>query len=202
MHSMTSFFKAAAVGLGLSLASLAGATVITFDEFGGTAVGTKYDGLSWNNLYTRPGGNHTSGGYSNAVVSGQYTTYNGSADDVVLNSSLFDFNGVFLTAAWNDNLNIAVTGSQSGLVLYSETVVVNTSGPTWFNFNFFGIDNLRFDSFGGTANAAYAQYGQGEHFAMDNFTYNEPRQSVPAPSPLALLTLGLVGLFGARRAKY
>lgn len=202
MYKMTSFVKATLLSLGLSLAAQGNATVITFDDLpGGINVGSHYAGLSWTNLYTQQG-NISSGGYANAVVSGQNATFNPGANDAVVSSSLFDFNGVYLTAAWNDGLNITVTGSQNGQDLYSQTVVVDTSGPTWFSFNFFGIDTLRFDSFGGIANAVFASSGAGEHFSMDNFTYNEVVQSVPESSSLALLALGLLGLLGARRAKH
>lgn len=202
MYKMTSFVKATLLSLGLSLAAQGNATVITFDDLpGGINVGSHYAGLSWTNLYTQQG-NISPGGYANAVVSGQNATFNAGANDAVVSSSLFDFNGVYLTAAWNDGLNITVTGSQNGQDLYSQTVVVDTSGPTWFSFNFFGIDTLRFDSFGGIANAVFASSGAGEHFSMDNFTYNEVVQSVPESSSLALLALGLLGLLGARRAKH
>ncbi|WP_049631903.1 PEP-CTERM sorting domain-containing protein [Cellvibrio sp. pealriver] len=201
MRKITSFFKATATCLALSLASLTNATIITFDDLPhGTEVGTHYAGLSWNNLYTT-GSLGGSGGYANAAVSGLNTAFNSSANDVEVSSSLFNFTGAYFTAAWNDGLNITLTGSKNGLSLYTETVVVDTSGPTWFNFTFFGIDTLHFHSFGGIANAVYASIGEGEHFAMDNFTFNSIQTAVPESSSLILVGLGLLGLFGSRRLK-
>jgi hypothetical protein len=202
MNKMIAFIKTAVISLGLSISSLSSAAVITFDDLPHwTDIGNHYSGLNWTNLYTMQG-SLGSGGYKNAVVSGQNATFNGGAADALLVSGgLFDFNGAYLTAAWNDGLSIKVTGSKSGLEVYSQTVTVNTSGPTWFNFNFSGVDALRFDSFGGTANAAFVGTGAGEHFSMDNFTFNEAVKSVPESSSLMLAMLGLAGLFGARKIK-
>lgn len=202
MRKMSTFLKTTVLSLGLSMASMSNATVITFDDLPhSTNIGSHYAGLNWTNLYTQQG-SLSSGGYANAVVSGQNATFNAWGDDALLVSGgLFDFNGAYFTAAWNDGLNIKVTGSKNGLELYSQTVIVDTSGPTWFDFNFFGVDALRFDSFGGIANAAFSGIGNGEHFSMDNFTYDEVVQSVPESSSLMLLALGLAGLFGARSTK-
>jgi hypothetical protein len=70
---------------------------------------------------------------------------------------------------------------------------VNTSGPTWFDFDFLGIDSLTFRSYGGSPNPAYVQTGSGNHFVMDNFTYNGT--VVPAPGAVILAGVGtmLVG---------
>jgi len=82
--------------------------------------------------------------------------------------------------------------------MYTQTVTVDTYQPTWFAFNFAGIDELRFDASGGT----YAGYsgGPGAQFAMDDFTFNEP-SPVPAPAAVWLFGSGFLGLGAFRRKR-
>jgi PEP-CTERM motif len=92
-------------------------------------------------------------------------------------------------------LNIEVTGLSNGVARYSKTVVVNSTQAQWFDFNFFGIDSLSFFSYGGTRNPNTD--GEGEHFIVDNFTYNEPGHSTQVPEPPALILFGMgIGFLG------
>lgn len=192
------FIKAAVLGFSFVVASFANATVVTFDDIANGAVANGYNGLNWDNVYTLNAVNYNpqNSGYFNGLVSGESVAYNAWGDVGLVSGGTFDFNGAFLTAAWNNGLNITVTGFLAGLELYSQTVVVDTTSPTWFNFNFTGIDSLSFNSFGGV-DAGLG--GGGNHFAMDNFTFNEA--SVPESSSIFLLGLGLLGLFGARKLR-
>jgi hypothetical protein len=186
--------------LSLGAAASTNATVITFDDLPETDAGVidnGYAGFDWlsfgyANKSVLPGT-----GYETGVVSGDYAAYNDFAETSTLSGSLFDFNGAFLTGAWNDGLNIEVKGFSSGAELYSATVVVNTANAQWFDFNFFGIDSLSFRSFGGEKNALLD--GDGEHFVMDNFTINES-VNVPESSSLAFLLIGFAGLLLSRRS--
>lgn len=185
--------------LSLGFAASTNAAVITFDDLPETDAGiieNGYAGFDWSwfgyaNKSVLPGS-----GYETGVVSGDYAAYNDFAATSSLSGSLFDFNGAYLTGAWNDGLNIEVKGFSGGTELYSTTVVVNTSNAQWFDFNFFGIDSLSFRSFGGEKNALLE--GEGEHFVMDNFTINESA-SVPESSSIALLLMGMAGLLLGRR---
>ncbi|MBD2576446.1 PEP-CTERM sorting domain-containing protein [Oscillatoria sp. FACHB-1406] len=172
------------------------AAVLTFDDVSNTSsadfINSNYGEFNWNNFGVVNRILHPGSGYDRGTVSGNYTAFNAFADPASLSSlNLFDFNGAYLTAAWNNGLSVVVEGLKNGISLYSKTVVVDTTSPTWFDFNFFGVDQLKFSSYGGTNPGNLG--GAGTHFAMDNFTFNE-KKSVPEPaSTLGLLALGAMG---------
>jgi hypothetical protein len=120
-------------------------------------------------------------------VSGDYvascTSY-GTPGDGKITGELFTFNGAYLTAGWNDGLNIQVDGYLNDSLVYTTTVTVDTTGPIWFNFNYIDVDELRFSASGGTVHEGYPDYGT--YFVMDNFTY------IPEPMTLLLFALGTV----------
>ena len=177
------------------------ATVLSFDDLtsntGFTNLsGTNYGALNWSSdfyILSTPG--YTTSGYQNGTVSGDYVALNGFASDVSISDGFFNFVGAFFTAAWNDGLSIRIQGLSGASVLYDQTIVVDTTGPLWFDANFIGIDTLTFSSFGGT-NAGFN--GAGTHFAMDDFTF-DTATNVPTPATLFLMALG--GLFLLRRNK-
>jgi hypothetical protein len=63
------------------------------------------------------------------------------------------------------------------------------------NLTVAGIDELRFSSSGGV-NAGFGF--SGEHFIMDNMSFNQ-QQVVPEPMTMVLLATGLVGVGVIRR---
>lgn len=185
--------------LGIALA--ANASVLTFDDLPGPGlvpIPNGYGGLSWNNMYYLDGINYSANpsGYQNGVVSPNnvaYNAYGNPADISVSSSTSFDFIGAFLTGAWNDGLNIEVKGYNGATLLYDTTVVVNSTLPTWEQFNYMGVTDVNFSSSGGTPHGY--PLGYGEHFAMDNFTYNQ----VPEPATILLVGAGLAGVGILRR---
>ena len=187
----------------LSIAGAVNATVLTFDDIGAIAnIGTVpdgYGGLDWDNMAYKNRNASLGTGYDNGTVSGDYVAFNYYANVATVSNGLFDFNGAYLTAAWNTGLSIEIVGLVNGVQAYIQTVIVDTTGPTWFDFNFLGVDSLSFSSFGGT-DANSNDNGAGVHFAMDNFTFNEV-STVPVPAAVWLFGSGLVGLIGFGRRK-
>lgn len=175
----------------------ASAETLTFEGLADhNPITSNYGGLSWSNFsaYNTSGSN--TNGYLNGVVSGSTVVYNSYANPASISSSTaFTLNNAFFTGAWNDGLTIRVTGT--GATNYSTDIVVNTTAPTNYVFNWTGLTSVNFSSFGGTP-AGYS--GSGTHFAMDNLTINVA--AVPEPETYALLLAGL-GIIGAaaRRRK-
>jgi len=162
-----------------------------------------YGGFDWMNFGVVCGDCALGSGFDTGTVSGDYVAFNTFANVAsVVNDEIFDFNGAYLTAAWRNSLNITVAGYKNDSLLYSTTIVVDTTGPTWFDAddNYNGIDRLEFDSFGGKD---VFLYGSGEHFVMDDFEFT-PSAMHSNPSPGALLLgsigVGLVGWLRKRRA--
>lgn len=188
-------------GVALMGASTAArAATLTFDDLSGQGQLGSYGGLNWTNMWHLDSSQpvYAGSGYRNGTVSGNQVVYNAWANAASVSQGTFTFNSTYLTAAWTDNLSIRVQGFLGAATLYDQTVVVNHTGPTLFTFNFVGIDNLRFDSFGGAH--VPGLNGAGNHFAMDNFTFNEAVAApVPEPATMVLLGSGLAGLILRRR---
>jgi hypothetical protein len=162
-----------------------------------------YGGLDWANFGVMRGDCNPGSGFDTGTVSGDYVAFNAWAKPASITSSgIFDFDGAYLTAAWRDGLNITVAGYENDSLLYSTTVVVDTTGPMWFDADdkYNGINRLEFDSFGGTD---VFLNSSGEHFAMDDFEFTRS-DPISNPSPGALLLgsigAGLVGWLRKRRA--
>jgi hypothetical protein len=88
-----------------------------------------------------------------------------------------------------------VQGVLNGHLLYDTTVVVDSNAPTYFTFNYLGIDTVQFISSGGADHGYTTGHDYGAtNFAMDNFTFNESTTpAVPEPSTLLLFGVGLSG---------
>jgi hypothetical protein len=176
------------------------ANVITFDDIPSmerpVVIQDGYGGFNWNNFNVY---NHnwaqirnSESGYYNGVVSGDWVGYNAWANVASIDNGNFTFTGAYLTGVWNDGLNVNVVGKRDGVEIYNTTFVVDTYGPKWCNFDFTDIDNLVFTSFGGTAHPKLP--GHGEHFVIDNFTFIQ--KSVPEPTTLSIISIGLMALWG------
>ena len=144
---------AGAVLIALEIGGSAQAVVLTFDDVSGDNIAPipeGYGGMNWENFsYADSSWNpaYEGAGYQNGTESGNYVGFNRYGDPgIVKSSSVFDFSSANLTAAWNDGLSITVEGLINGTPRYSNTVVVNTNDSTLFDFNYLGIDELRFSA--------------------------------------------------------
>jgi hypothetical protein len=205
MHKTKSLFLSMLLSLGISSAISTQAAVITFDDLPATeadAIPDGYNGFTWGesffsnvsyiNKNTEP-----NSGYEHGVVSGDYAAFNFLGSTSLIKTSggeTFDFNGASFTSAWKDNTNLMVTGLLNNAVLFTQTVIINTSAAQWFDFNFAGINALELKVWN------YSPNDGNDFYVMDNFTINESAP-VPESSSLALLMLGLAGIFFGRRAK-
>ena len=89
----------------------------------------------FNNNFGLPQSGSPGSGYHNAVHSPPNVAFMGDdTQSVVVSGPAFHFYHAWLTAAWNDGLNVRVRGYSTknldGSPLYDRTGVVNTSGPT------------------------------------------------------------------------
>jgi hypothetical protein len=78
----------------------------------------------------------------------------------------FDLHSGYLTAAWNDNLQLRVVGYNSGTLIYDQTYTLQATAPTLINFDFLGVTEVDFIPSGGVHHAGYL--GHGTHFVLDN----------------------------------
>ena len=150
---------------------------IGFDDLpssttGGFPIPLGYGGLNWSNFFVVNGigfAQSYPSGYGAGAVSVSNVVYNDYGNAASITSgSAFNFISAYLTAGWNDNLQLEVLG-YSGLTLtYSNIYTLSATNPTLINFNYFGVNEVYFATFGGTPHPGYIS--NGENFAMDNVT--------------------------------
>jgi hypothetical protein len=207
--NLSSPFLSRSLGIVAALATTilsvpsAQAALITFDDLSipigelAIPIPNGYQGFNWNNfgsidavqLEVDEGPN----GYINGLVSPNNAAFNsfGNPAAITILNGTFDFNSVFLTGAWNNGLNITVEGYLGGALQQTQTVVVDTTAPTKFTFNYLGIDEVVFTSFGGT-DAGFTFPFRGTQIAIDNLEVN-----AVVPEPLTMLGAGAAVAFGA-----
>lgn len=181
---------------GLQVAN--GQIVLTFDDIGDTEdskrIPNGYGGFDWGIhdvgafYYVNVNSMSQNSGYANGVVSGSYvglpTTYTHEGIGGLTSATQFTFIGAYFTGVWRDGLNIQVEGYLDELLIYTKTVVCDTTNPIWHEFNYENIDELRFSAFGGTHHEGY-EYDN-TLFVIDNFAH------IPEPTTLFLFALGVV----------
>jgi hypothetical protein len=210
--------KKTTVFLALILASLACpsalfAQTITFDNLNTGAlpgatfpfeapIPNGYEGLQWNNMWVldipldiQDGGSIAGSGYDKGLVSGSNVAFNAAGNPALISAGSFNLNSAYLTAAWNNGLQVEVQGFVGATLIYDNTYTVNPTGPALINFNYLDVDKVNFISSGGV-NPGLA--GHGTQFVMDNMNIS----AVPEPASLAFAGFGgLASLLAFRRWK-
>ncbi len=200
------------VGLLVALLSLSvNATVITFDEASGV-FDDGYGGLNWSGfgrINATTFGNQSSG-IVQGNMSSDYTAYTTTATTlpqsgfdnpsiVSVASGTFDFNGMYITAVFQEGLVVHIKGLLAGVVKDSQTFTVDYDTPVFTNSNFLGIDTLHISR---VQSSGVNVVGTGDQVAIDNFIINDAKyMAVPEPSSIAVLGLGLAILGVTRRRK-
>ena len=150
---------------------LAQPTLVTFDDLAGSTIPVGYNGLNWVNFGCLDGINYSGNpsGYQAGVVSPNNVIYNHGANPAsIANPAPFNFISACLTAAWNDNLQVEVKGYTNGTLIYDNTYTLSAAAPTLIQFNYSGVNEVDFNSFGGTRHPGYSS--SGKQFVMDNVT--------------------------------
>ena len=146
-----------------------------------------YNNLNWNNFYYLNSVVNRNSGYAAGMVSVAKVAYNpGGAPASISSSSPFALFSAYLTAAWNDNLQVEAQGYVGTTLVYDNTYTLSASAPTLIRFNYVGVTSVNFISSGGTPHPGYN--GSGTQFAMDNVNvYLTPVPPGPPPASFALM---------------
>jgi subtilase family serine protease len=184
---------------GLSVYVTGSPFLITFDDLTTTnfldvyngshyyysAVPTSYSGLTWNNFGVTAGVICTNSGAQAAVVSPNNVAFNWGGNPASISCGVpFNLVSAYLTAMWNDNLQLEVQGYLGNTLIYDKTNTLSAVAPTLIAFNYLNVNQVSFRAFGGTPHTGYSfsdpPYAGGPWFAMDNVT-------VAANLPLSIL---------------
>jgi hypothetical protein len=183
--------------LGTFVMSVCQAEVLTFEDLHppiGVNISTfpdnPYHGLYWNNDWSVVNAiGYANSNGTNGFFYGMVSLSNVASrpfpgpQEVYSPTTNFNFFSVYLTGAWNSNLNVEVQGFSGTNLLYDQTVIASATNSTLFTFNYLNVDRVVFNSFGG--DVAFTTAG-GTRFAMDNFSF----EFVPEPSAFLLTVAG------------
>jgi hypothetical protein len=178
--------------------SLGHATTLNFDDVSNYTLLSSYGGLNWNNFFVANTSTSV-GNYSNAASSGTQFVYNGSYMSAsVASSGTFTFNSAYFDSGWYNGLTVTVTGKNGSTTVDTTSFVLNTNGgPVLETFNWTGLTELDFSSYGGTEYSGYVGEGGATNYTIDDFTFNNPTTTAtPEPASLTLLVLGAAGIGG------
>ena len=185
-----------------SLTTAASPVLITFDDINAPSGGSPnfpappagYNGLQWYNFQVLDAVHSPRSGYHDGVVSPNNVAFNNGGEPANFSSSgAFDLDSAYLTAAWNDGLQVEAQGFVGGVLTYDNTYTLSPTAASLINFDYLGVDEVKFTSSGGTHHSGYI--GIGTQFAMDNLVISTPE---PGTIGLLIFGAGLVALLGGR----
>jgi len=146
--------------------------VTTFDDLSSTTkfvdINSPYNGFEWKGFYVLHKDHDMGEGLHNGTVSGDYAVYTGYEYVSTITSvghADFNFSGAYLTAAWQDTVEITINGyleDELGIfkLKYSDTVTLIKEAPAWYDLNYSGIDRISF------------YLVKGSKFILDDFNYD------------------------------
>jgi hypothetical protein len=151
------------------------ATTLNFDDLVPfQTLQNGYGELNWSNFDVADSSqfavNAPNSGFVKGLVSPPNVIFNraGTAAEFY-KSTPFTFNSIYLTAAWNNQLIVEVTGYRGAQQVAFETLTLNPDSYRLAIFNWVNVDRVRFASSGGTnANVG----GSGTVLVADNLIIN------------------------------
>ena len=172
----------AVAGTSIARAQEAATQTITFDDMDATGGGMdyvpipeNYSGFNWYNFdcANAPGLTQQLGpnGFINGMVTSPnvaFSAFDLPAQLYMSSGGTFDLTSAYMTAVWDDGLQVKVDGYLNGTVVDTASFTLNTSGPTLETFDFTNVDTVEISTSGGTPNPAFSHTGK--NFAMDNLT--------------------------------
>jgi hypothetical protein len=143
---------------------------LTFDDLHDSTyeIPPGYGGLNWSNFnFFNASTALDPSGYKAGMVSAPNVIYNVDAGAAsIISPAPFDLISAFLTAAWDDNLNVEARGYIGSTLAYDVTNTLSATMPSNIQFNYFGVTSVSFLSSGGTPYSGYSETGK--QFVMDN----------------------------------
>lgn len=120
-----------------------------------------YRGLNWSSYSAFITKNYLPGTGYDVGTFGRVSLFTGYAVAIEFGSAkTFDFNGAYITSAWDSTNQVTVLGYRAGVVVYSNVVTARNSVATWFALNFKDVDRIVMDPLG-------------SHIVIDNLTFTE-----------------------------
>ena len=146
----------------LLFTALANAGLLTFDTLGSSEspIPNGYGNLQWDNMYTLDAVTYdTPSGYQVDMVSRSNVAFNASGEpaSIFVNSGSFKPVMAFVTAAWDNGLQLQVKGYLKGKLVRNHTFTLSTMRKSVITFGNVRVDELDFST------------NWGSQFSMDNF---------------------------------